>query len=366
MNEEQLIAYIQEVTNGIFDRIATARNLGNEEVVQQLLGEILGILDQMGLTLEQVIPEQVIVNYFGAVDTATKLLSAEGVAVASTVALTPKKTIAKAFQKKIHMEAVEEIMSDTLLDLKAAIRTAKGNASTTVEKTLRSVQDEIAKGIIAGDTNKVIRNRLIKEFQDGGLTSFKTKDNKNLPVDYYSKLVVRTKLREANTKGANNRYLDAGVKLIKVSEHGVTCPVCAKYEGMVICIEGEMEGFKSVNDPGVKLPPYHPHCYHTTKPFVIEYKSEEEIKAEKKRSQAFNPDKDTRTAAQKREYRKEQEIRRKANEEKKQYARWKALLGDDAPKTIGGFRRMKRENTKNFQKLQSKYRSLSMKKDTSA
>ena len=259
MNEEQLIAYIQEVTNSIFDRIATAKNLGNEEVVQQLLAEILGILEQMGLTLEQVIPEQVITAYFGAVDNATKLLSAEGVAVASTLALTESKTIAKAFQKKIHMEAVEEIMSDTLLDLKAAIRTAKGSASTTVEKTLKSVQDEISKGIIAGDPNKVIRNRLIKEFQDGGLSSFRTKDGKKLPVDYYSKLVVRTKLRDANVKGANNRYIDAGVNLVKISQHGATCPVCAKYEGMVVCVQGEVDGFKSVNDAGVKLPPFHPN-----------------------------------------------------------------------------------------------------------
>ena len=98
----------------------------------------------------------------------------------------------------------------------------------------------------------------------------------------------------------------------------------------------------------------------------MEYKSEEEINAESKKWDKFDPEKDTRTPAEKREYERTQKIRAQANAEQKQYARWVALLGDDAPKTIGGFRRMKRENTKNFQKLQSKYRSLSMKKDTSA
>lgn len=107
-------------------------------------------------------------------------------------------------------------------------------------------------------------------------------------------------------------------------------------------------------------------CRHTTLPYVIEYKSKEDIQAEKNKWKKFNPDKDTRSPAEKREYEKEQAIRRQANAEKKQYARFNALLGDENYKTIGAFRRGKRENTKKFQQLQSKYRSLSMKKDTTA
>ncbi|GIO25106.1 hypothetical protein J11TS1_36870 [Oceanobacillus sp. J11TS1] len=34
------------------------------------------------------------------------------------------------------------------------------------------------------------------------------------------------------------------------------------------------------------------------------------------------------------------------------------MLGDDAPKSLSAFRRMKRQNTTKFQELQSEYRSL--------
>ena len=73
----------------------------------------------------------------------------------------------------------------------------------------------------------------------------------------------------------------------------------------------------------------------------------------------FDPGKDTRSESDKKEYRKEQEIRRKANEEKKQYYRYVALLGDDAPKTLGGFRRMKRSNSIKYQELKAEYRRVS-------
>lgn len=364
MNEEQFLAYVQEVVDEILLKVSTASDLMDDAKVQRLLEDIVSLLDQMGVAMERVIPQEVIINYFGAVDVATKALASEGVAVASTIALTKEKTIAKAFQKKIHMEAVQEILDDTLLDLKAAIRTAKGSSRATVEEVIKLAKDDLARGLIAGDPNKVIRKRMIKAFQEKGLTSFKTKPDtrgitRNLPVDFYTKTVVRTKLREASVKGSSNRYLESGVKTVKISEHGSTCPVCGKFEGMVVVLEGEVEGFKSVNDSGVLLPPFHPNCRHTLLPFVLEYKSSSEIQKEKAKWKKFNVNRDTRTAEEKREYRKEQEIRRKANEEKKQYARYKALLGDEAPKTLGGFRRMKRGNTKSYQKLQRKYRKLS-------
>ncbi|MFD1066680.1 hypothetical protein [Oceanobacillus locisalsi] len=72
----------------------------------------------------------------------------------------------------------------------------------------------------------------------------------------------------------------------------------------------------------------------------------------------FDPEEDPRTPEQKKAYEKEQDARRRANAEKQQYARFKGVLGDDAPKNLGAFRRMKRQNTVKFQEMQSEYRSL--------
>lgn len=99
-----------------------------------------------------------------------------------------------------------------------------------------------------------------------------------------------------------------------------------------------------------------PNCRHTIKPWVIEYKSEKEIQVEKDKWKSFDPEKDVRSQAEKRSYKREQDIRRKAHEELKAYERYTAVLGKDAPKTIGAFRRIKRNGGKSWQKLQLAYR----------
>lgn len=53
-----------------------------------------------------------------------------------------------------------------------------------------------------------------------------------------------------------------------------------------------------------------------------------------------------------------QRRRRTARQEMKQYDKIKSVLGDDAPKTIGAFRRMKRSNSKRYKEIQAKMREL--------
>ncbi|MDA6141364.1 hypothetical protein OSK03_26650, partial [Escherichia coli] len=60
--------------------------------------------------------------------------------------------------------------------------------------------------------------------------------------------------------------------------------------------------------------------------------------------------------SQQKAYKKEQDIRRKAHEELKAYERYTAVLGKNAPKTIGAFRRIKRNGGESWQKLQLAYR----------
>lgn len=241
-----------------------------------------------------------------------------------------------------------------MLDLKAAIRTAKLNTNLSIDTALKSVKNDLKKGIIHGDTRKVTTQRVAESFAKEGVTSFITVDGKKLPLDFYSEVVTRTNLKSANVQGANNRYLENDVGLVQIFERVDGCSDCAKYNGIVVSLTGEHEGFPTVKD--APLPPRHPNCRGSTRPFVIEYKTYKEIEDAKKKWENFNPNKDTRSRSDKAAYEKRQALNRKRNAEKKQYADYKAVLGDDAPASLGGFRRSKASNSDNFVQMKQDYR----------
>jgi Phage minor capsid protein 2 len=361
MNEQQLLKYIDEQIAIIHQLIQDAGDLQQDKEKRRLITAILQVLDQLGIAIEEVIPGMVLREYYRGVDEATQALIEEGMPIAEAAALTAAGTVTKPFQTKIHLEAVQQIVGDALGDLMAAIRTVKDSAETAIEEALQEVQDELTKGILLGDNRKVAKQRVAKAFENHGLTSFVTKDGKRLPLDFYASVVAATKLRDATIAGSSNRYKENGVTLVQVHERADTCSVCAKYNRMVVSLTGEHEGFKSINDVGVKLPPYHPHCRGTIRPYVLAFKSDEQIQNEKDKWKTWKPTDDPRSKTAKKQYERDQEKRRQANAEKKQYERWKALLGNEAPKTIGAFRRMKRGDTKRFQQLESMYRSAAIK-----
>lgn len=345
MNEEQLLKYLQEIIIGsIVARIAGS-DLSKEEQAEKLVNDIGYLLDQFGLAVDQVIPEAVIKHYFGGVDAATKALKEAGKRV-------------RPIQRRIHMEAVQNIMDDTLMDMHAAIRTAKASAYRSISGTLEAVKGDIAKGVITGDPRKVIQKRVAESFAKDGLTAMITSDGKKLPLDFYSMTVARTKTRTAHVEGASQRYQENGQDLVQIIENYDTCPVCARYKDMVVSLTGETPGFPVVGEGDIRLPVYHPNCRGSIRPFVIEFKTQAEIDAAKQRNEQFDPEKDPRTEKQKKAYEREQAARRRANEEKKQFARWQAVMGDENFKTLGAFRRAKRENSIRFQELQAEYRRI--------
>lgn len=327
-----------------------AKDLTNDKNAQALITAILNELDGLGIKTSEVMPKELEKAYLQAISGATQDLVAQKVKVD---ALKPADVI----KKKLHVAALTSLVRDTLQDLRVAIRAAKQSATTTIKKVLSKTKREIAKGLIQGNGRKIVAKRVAQAFQEEGLTCFTTADGKRLRLDKYAKTVVSVKMRDTSTQGAVNRYQENGVTLVKISSHSPSCAVCGRFAGMVVSLNGKHPGFRSVNDPGIKLPPFHPSCRHTISSWVDTYKTPKEIEEEKNKWRNWREDIDKRTLAQQRAYKKEQDIRRKAHEELKLYEKYRSLLkGEDFPKTIGAFRRIKRNGGKSWQKLQVAYR----------
>lgn len=362
MNSDLLLTYLEKVIMEMLETVAAADFMadGAEGEVMQ---KINNILRQFGVTIEQVMPQAIILDYFGGVDEATAMIQEAGAAINPTLAITPEGLVAQPFQKTIHLRAVEELVDNAMLDMSAAILTAQASAGVVIAETLAKVKEDIAIGAIRGDARKTIQNRVMASFLADGMTSFQVEDKngkiRNLPLRFYAMTVVRTKSREATVQGSKNRYIDSGHDLVQITGNGDSCETCARYNGLVVSLTGKTPGYPVLGSRGIKLPPYHPNCRCGHRVFILRYASDEEIQEAKKRNKAYKETGDPRTPAQKAAYEDEQRKRQVANNNLKQFVRWQSALGAEAPKTFGAFQRMKRQNTVKFQQLQSEYLSIS-------
>lgn len=359
MNDEQLLLkYIEDIIAEILGQVGLT-DWANDDLRDPAILRIQNIISQYGFTIGQVLPPSIVTAYFGSIDEATKAMIAAGLDISPTLALTPDGLIAKPFQQLIHLQAVEKLIDDAMLDIAGAVEMSTMYSRQTIEQTVADVKAEMVKGLIRGDARKVTQARVMDAFRDHGLTAFTVEDKRGrlvrLPLDFYSMTVVRSKTRDAQVQGSANRYTEAGQDLVIITGNADQCEDCARFRGMVVSLTGKTPGYPVVGQNGVTLPPYHPNCRCGIRVFLRP--TAEELRAALKRNSEYNIPGDKRTAAQKAAYDREQEGRRKARAELKQFTRWQDTLGAEAPKNLAAFRRMKRQNTVRFQELQSMYRS---------
>ncbi|CEF18830.1 Putative uncharacterized protein [Staphylococcus xylosus] len=168
-------------------------------------------------------------------------------------------------QTPLHIEAITNIVTDTLGDLSAAIRTAKLSSHKNLDQALYEVRNELANGLIAGMTTKQIKQRVGEKFGKRGMTSFITKDGKHLPLDFYAKTVIRTKLQTAENHPHLNKYSESKVKRVLVTGNIPTCEQCAAYRGVVFSNErGDEFPYIDLH----KRIPVHPNCRCNFRPYI--------------------------------------------------------------------------------------------------
>lgn len=343
---KQFLQELAKVIQALLDLVFSNPNWTDEKRKKETFEAIEGTLENLLQSAGATMPTEIEQSYLEGVTDARNELGNTAVSTLSLGA-------ANIPDERFHTRYIQDIQFDTMNDLQAAIRTAQIQSIQTIERTLEEVQRAINSGLVSVSGQKFIRQKVADAFVKEGLTSFITSDNKKLPLDYYVNLVVNTKVREARVQGKVNQLRSEGVELVRITNKSGTCPICARHKNLVVSLTGDHEGFPNIDE--IRLPPLHPHCRCFIQSYFIDIKNEDEIEAERAKWRDFDPDKDPRTAAQKREYNQDQERKRKLNAEKKQFARWQAVLGGEAPRSLGAFRRMKGQNTVRFQKLQAEY-----------
>lgn len=169
--------------------------------------------------------------------------------------------------------------------------------------------------------------------------------------------------------------------LLIMSAHGAACPKCAKYQGRVYSISGKCKMFPPVPIEFFEYCGIHEGCGHSFFPYIHGVNDPDlksTLRVHPLQNKLYGKDivtfsnrpfMDDRTDAAKQDYERhlealqmkdkeseywkefwEQEAIRKANDEED--FRWlQTHFPDYCPKSSTGYRRMKTQNTKNFQKL---------------
>lgn len=340
---KEMVLYLQEQIGYLISHTDILNNKEKDKMIRN----IQSLMDQNKIDVSQLVTEDIQSLYEKELTQSIVELNKRGVEFSTNL------------NSQVQSGALQNILQDTTADMTAAYATASTLLIGNIEKVLNKVQQEIADGIMYGNTRRKTVKRVYDTFLENGITCFKTVDGKNLPLDFYAETLVRTKTSTARIKAHSETYKEAGVNLMEVVGASDPCPICGSYHNKVFSTDGHDERFPHVDVENIF--PLHPNCRCSVLPYVIEYEEEEDIQNKINNSKNFDPKKDDRTEEQKKAYKDMQDARRKARQEMKDYDKIKSVLGNDAPKTLGAYRRMKREKSKGYIKLQSKMRELNKK-----
>jgi len=216
---------------------------------------------------------------------------------------------------------------------------------------IEAVSQKFATAATVKETKKL----LIEKLTSHGITGIRDKAGRLIRLDAYAELVARSTTREATNKATLDQLQAHGYDLVQMSSHASPCPICAPLEGRVYSISGSDNRYppleRAYSGSHANI---HPNCLHVLTPYIEKF-DDNAGKTRRDSNRSF--DTDPRSKAQQDAYNAAQRKNAVLRNDRNQYERYKATLGDDAPSTFSGFRRMKTSDSDNWQQLQADYRA---------
>ncbi|EJX17472.1 hypothetical protein SOJ_17610 [Staphylococcus sp. OJ82] len=333
LTPEQVKKLSQFLQNQIKELVSGV-NIESDKDTQRMYMAIEKLFDNIGSSVQQEVPQTIYEQYANGLSNAQQQLIDVGL-ITSNGAFNVQNAIAQEF---VHTDAITSIVTDTMQDLASAFRTAKQYSKKNVDVAVKDVQEEIAKGLMVGMTNKQMSQRVARKFGEQGMTSFVTVDGKHLPLDFYAETVVRTKTQTAYNHSHLNRYAEDDIKHVTVTGNIPTCGECVRYRGHVFATE------RGDQFPYINLYttfPKHPNCQCNFRPYIIDFKSDDEVKRDLEHSKTFDESTDNRTQAEKERYNTDQKAKAKARRNSLSYNKMRNRLGSDGPQTFQEYLQVK-------------------------
>ena len=185
-------------------------------------------------------------------------------------------------QKGTHGTILDEI--DIPMNLKMQVLATNKLLDNATFQVLRKANDAYQEvmahsttGLLAGvDTRIQASQKMLNEFASKGITSFVDKAGRNWDLSSYAEMCARTVGSHAALQGHIDRQVEVGEDLVKVSTIGTTCPICQRWQGVVLSISGNNPKYHSL-DEAKSNGLFHPNCKHTLGMFIPELDGEGKV-----------------------------------------------------------------------------------------
>jgi hypothetical protein len=217
----------------------------------------------------------------------------------------------------------------------------------------KATEEAVGLKLATNETLKECKKNILKNFAENGITAIKTKNGRFIRLDAYAETVARSTVREVTNTATIKQVQELGYDLVKMSEHPNACPICQKYQGRVYSISGKDKRFPKLDVAfSSGYANIHPRCRHVLEPFVEELNDVDKyIKISNK------PFKEpSKNSKQVQAYYKQQREKQQLRQDRLLWEKYKTVLGNEAPSTLAGFRRMKAANSDNYKELKRKYK----------
>ncbi len=262
----------------------------------------------------------------------------------------------------LHTEAIHAVAREMQFQIQQGLATV----GRQILRYVDSARDEVLRAvglassgekIASGSTVIQMKHIMIEKLKNEGFMTVQYGSGVRafqVPIDTYAMLCARSTTREAGNLARENQLTANGYDLVEMSTHYPTCPVCAQYQGRVYSITGEDRRFpplSTVFSSGYHN--VHPNCRHVIVPWIEELRTDDEVQEAIRGSNA--PFKDSRSKREVDLYNEQQAKNRRMREDLYRYERYKARLGEDAPKTFQAFRRLKKTGGEKWDTMQTFY-----------
>lgn len=329
--DERLRRLIQELE---FGSLTARRQRKLEQQIDAIIAELTG---EAGGQLAELIGEQYRAGAMAAIEQmAAAKISAE--------------LINDSLEPIIHQQAAQAIMDEAFYSILEASDRMSADAKQRIGDIVQAVNQ---RSLVEGVSRRQATNQAIAEAAARGITGMVAKNGARIPADKYMAGVVQFHQRKAHVTGIEMMAIQNDRDLLYVNSVGITCPICAKYQGRVYSISGNDKRFPRLE----RRPPYHSHCIHSTSVWVEEYTPADEIEQAIKNSN--RPFTDNRTEANIQQYEELRREKSRKNETRKQWMRYKAVLPNDTP-SLQQFASHKVRGTNKYEELQELFRQANV------
>lgn len=350
---QDLIKTYQRARDELVQTVLNARGVGTRVYANTVLKQVESILDRLQRKTDAYATEQIPVAYQKALEQA------------------------RAFYKN-HLQmrdpwfaAVhEDAMSLLAREMQIQITQGLAQVGRRIQRQIAPMQDELlrqmglratAEKIASGATIAQMRRQMLDALQGEGLLSVQYGEGPNayrVSLDAYASMVARSTTREAGNTARINAAEEHGQDLVLMSKHYPTCIDCAPLQGRVYSVSGQDKRFPCLYElPGFRdgYKNIHPNCRHVILPTVEAlWKDEERSRYLKDGARPLTGE--VRSGREIDLYNHQQAQNRRAREEMHQYERYKAVLGEDAPKNLSAFRRIRHKGGERWQLMQLDYK----------